>query len=460
MKSVLVIDDERNIRETLKDVLEDEGYKVFPAEDGPGAISVLEENPIDVILLDLWLPEIGGMDVLKMVKERFDIPVIIISGHGSIDAAVKATKIGAFDFLEKPLSIERVLTVMEHAIQMRGLQKENQELKKMAERQYHMVTGSSAAARSIERLIESCAHTNSRVLIIGENGTGKEVVARRIHSRSGRRERPFVAVNCAAIPQTLIESELFGYRKGAFTGAAADRKGKFELAHTGTIFLDEIADMSMEAQAKVLRVLEEMQVERIGGMEPVSIDVRVMAATNRDIVEQIRNGQFREDLYYRLNVVPVHIPPLRERREDIPELIQHYLRAFADENNKKTKRMSDSALQFLTERYTWPGNIRELKNLVERLTILSRDDEITLQEVEDNLPHSVYAVEGSQDGVAAEVSEVEGELSLKEAKEGFEKRYILSVLDSSEYNVSQAARVLKIERSNLYKLMKRLGIKK
>ncbi len=315
--------------------------------------------------------------------------------------------------------------------------------------------GTSRAARSIEQLIESCARTNSRVFITGENGTGKEVVARRIHLRSDRRDAPFVAVNCAAIPQTLIESELFGYWKGAFTGAVGDRKGKFETAHTGTIFLDEIADMSLDAQAKVLRVLEEMQIERIGGVQPIPIDVRVIAATNKDIGEQVRNGRFREDLYYRLNVVPLHVPPLRERREDISELITHFLRSFAEENNKRVKQMTPEAIRFLTEHYTWPGNIRELKNLVERLTILSGEERISLKEVRENLPHSLH---GGEDILVPAGST--GELSLKQARDRFEKRYILSVLEDNEYNVSRTARALRIERSNLYKLMKRLGIDK
>jgi len=393
--------------------------------------------------------------VLQAVRERFqEIPVIIISGHGSIDTAVKATKIGAFDFIEKPLSIERVLTVMRHALQMAGLRRENRELRELAQRRHRMVPGVSRAARNIEQLIESCAGTNSRVFITGENGTGKEVVARRIHLRSERRDAPFVAVNCAAIPQTLIESELFGYRKGAFTGAVGDRKGKFEAAHTGTIFLDEIADMSLDAQAKVLRVLEEMQIERVGGVEPIPVDIRVIAATNKDIVEQVRRGLFREDLYYRLNVVPIHIPPLRERRDDIAGLISHYLSCFAEENNKREKRMAPEAMRFLTEQYPWPGNIRELKNLVERLTILSREDIISLQEVRENLPHSLHAQKDAEQAGST------GDRSLKQARDEFERSYILSVLERNQYNISRTARALRIERSNLYKMMKRLGIEK
>jgi two-component system nitrogen regulation response regulator NtrX len=452
MTTALVVDDEKNIRETLKDVLEDEGYAVHLAENGHAAFELLDRHPVDVILLDLWLPEIGGMDVLKILKERYDhLPVIIISGHGNIDTAVKATKIGAFDFIEKPLSIERILNVIDHAVKMSDLRQENLELKKQQEKQYHMVLGRSEAYRRIESLIASCAKSNSRVFITGENGTGKEVVARRIHQLSGRSQEAFVAVNCAAIPQTLIESELFGYEKGAFTGAIRSKMGRFELAHGGTIFLDEIADMSLDAQAKVLRVLEEMQIERIGGVNSISINVRVMAASNRNVVEQIKRGRFREDLYYRLNVVPIHVPPLRERREDIGDLVTYYIEQFAHENNKKKKTMSDDALHFLVEEYAWPGNVRELKNLVERLTILTRSDTIGVVEVRENLPHS------ADDHVHLQMKSGAG-ASLRSAKKHFEKSYILNVLKENSYNVSKTARMLEIERSNLYKLMRRLGI--
>ncbi len=458
MNTVLVVDDEKNIRETLKDVLEDEGYVVLLAENGRGALNVIERNAVDAVLLDLWLPEIGGIDVLQTIKSDFrELQVIIITGHGTIDTAVKATKIGAFDFIEKPLSIDRVLNVVGHAVKISGLRKDNRELRQQSEKNYFMVPGKSQTFSEIENLIESCAQSNTRVFIWGENGTGKEVIARRIHIKSSRKNGPFVAVNCAAIPQTLIESELFGYRKGAFTGALQDRKGKFEVADTGTIFLDEIADMSLEAQAKVLRVLEEMQVERVGGVKPVEIDVRVIAATNKNITEEVGKGRFREDLYYRLNVVPIHVLPLRERREDIPSLIEYYLQFFADENNKKKKGITEEARKFLIEDYTWPGNIRELKNLVERLTILTLEDTIKLSDVRravgfSEAPVSTQALEG--------LGHIEITGSLKAAKELFEKSYVDKVLKESEFNISKAARILKVERSNLYKLMKRLGIGK
>jgi len=447
MNTVLVVDDEKNIRSTLKDLLEDEGYFVYLAEDGEEALKLLEENSVDVLLLDLWLPKIGGMEVLTRAKEISpDLQVIIISGHGTIDTAVRATKSGAFDFIEKPLSSERVLTVVGHAVKISGLKRENIELRERSQKNYYMVKGYSETFREIESLIESCASSNTRVLITGENGTGKEVVARRIHQKSSRKDFPFVAVNCAAIPQTLIEAELFGHEKGAFTGAISQKRGKFELAHNGTIFLDEIADMSLEAQSKVLRVLEEMQFERVGGVSPIRVDVRVIAATNKDLGREIKENRFREDLYYRLNVVPVYIPPLRERREDIPPLLHYYLDFFARENNKKKKRLSEDAMKFLCEEYSWPGNIRELKNMIERLSILCKNDVITLQEVRDNIP------------IHEKKNVFYRDMSFKKAREEFEKRFITRAIQESGYNLTRAAEKLKVERSNLYKLVKRLGI--
>jgi two-component system nitrogen regulation response regulator NtrX len=454
MKSVLIVDDEQNIRETLKDVLEDEGYSVLLAENGKVGLSLLNTHIVDAVLLDLWLPEIGGMDVLKVLKERgSDVPVIIISGHGSIDTAVKATKEGAFDFIEKPLSIDHVLNVIDHAIKIHDLKSENITLRQRSTNSYYMVKGSSDLFNAIEKLITSCATSNSRVLITGENGTGKEVVARRIHQLSSRQDGPFVAVNCAAIPQTLIEAELFGYQKGSFTGAVSDKRGKFEIANSGTIFLDEIADMSLDAQAKVLRVLEEMHIERIGGVSPIAIDVRVIAATNRDLSQQIKEGLFREDLYYRLNVVPIHVPALRDRREDIATLLNYYFDLYAHESTKKRKVLSESALSFLVTDYTWPGNIRELKNLVERLTILARGDEISLEDVRNNIPH-LHEMEYMADESFI-YNENDG---LREAKEKFERNFIMNVMKKNKNNITKTAEVLKVERSNLYKIMKRLGI--
>jgi two-component system nitrogen regulation response regulator NtrX len=454
MRSILVIDDEKNIRETLKDVLEDDGYTVFTAENGKRGLDIIDVHAIDVVLLDLWLPEMGGMEVLEKIKERYEeIPVVIISGHGTIDTAVRATKGGAFDFLEKPLSIERVLTIIDHAIKMNRLEQENLSLRQRSQSNYHMVEGTSRAFMNIQKLIQSCAKSNSRVLITGEHGTGKEVVARCIHGQSLRSNASFVAVNCAAIPQTLIEAELFGYEKGAFTGALSDKRGKFELADGGTIFLDEIADMSLEAQAKVLRVLEEMQIERIGGVTPIKIDVRVIAATNKNLPDQIERGLFRDDLYYRLNVVPIHVAPLRERREDVAPLFEHYLDHFARESNRPRKSISHAARAFLVEQYRWPGNIRELKNLTERLTILTQNDEIDIRDVKNNIPHphetpfagNHFPLHGEEEG-------------LRTAKESFERTYIQNMLRKFDFNITKTAQELKVERSNLYKIMKRLGI--
>lgn len=447
MNTILVVDDEINIRETLKDVLEDEGYEVLLAEDGKGALENLDKRPVDVMLLDLWLPEIGGMEVLSRAKEEYSsTQIIIISGHGTIDTAVKATKIGAFDFIEKPLSLERVLRIVDHAVKISGLSSENIELRSKNQKNYFMVKGDSKSFHEIEAIIDSCAGSNSRTFITGENGTGKEVIARKVHEKSNRRKEPFIAVNCAAIPQTLIEAELFGYEKGAFTGAVKSKRGKFELADRGTIFLDEIADMSLEAQSKVLRVLEEMQFERVGGVSPITIDVRVIAATNRDVLEQIQNGEFREDLYYRLNVVPIHVSPLRERREDIPPLMDYYLDYFAVENNIKRKSFSDEAFKYLIDVYTWPGNIRELKNLIERLNILIKGDIITVQDVKAHIPHHEdrYYINSA--------------MSLREAKAYFEKNYIISALSDNGFNITKTAGKLNVERSNLYKLIKKLGI--
>ncbi len=447
MNTVLVVDDERNIRGTLKDVLEDEEYEVLLAEDGRVALEILEKKPVDVVLLDLRLPEIGGMDVLSRVKkEYYNIQVIMISGHGTIESAVKAIKNGAFDFIEKPLSLERVLRIVDHAVKIGRLRIENIKLREKSQKNYFMVRGASKSFHEVESIIGSCADSNSRIFITGENGTGKEVIARKIHEKSNRRNEGFIAVNCAAIPQTLIEAELFGYEKGAFTGAVKSKRGKFDLADRGTIFLDEIADMSLEAQSKVLRVLEEMQFERVGGVSPVTIDVRVIAATNKDVLGLIQNGGFREDLYYRLNVVPIYLPPLRERREDIPPLINYYFDYFANENNKKRKSFSDKAFKYLIDVYPWPGNIRELKNLIERLNILTKEDIITLQDIKAHIPHH------------EDSNTINSSMSLRNAKEQFEKNYIVSALRDNRFNIAKTAGRLNVERSNLYKLIKKMGI--
>ncbi len=450
MKNILVIDDEKNIRIMLSDILEDEGYQPFVAGNWDEAYKVLMTNRIDVILLDVLLPDVGGLEILDIIKKDFfNIEVIMMSGHGNIDMAVKAIKKGAFDFLEKPVTIERVLTVIENALRMKSLREENESLKQVVGKKIQLI-GESKAINQIKDKIESAAKTNARVLITGENGTGKEIVARSIHNKSERNDKPFIEVNCAAIPENLIESELFGHEKGAFTGAVAQKKGKFEVADGGTLFLDEVADMSLPTQAKVLRVLEEMSFERVGGVTPIKVDVRVLAATNKDIEEEIKNRNFREDLFYRLNVIPIYVPPLRERREDIPLIVQHFLYLFASENGKKLKEIEPSGIKLL-ENAEWKGNVRQLKNIIERLNIMVQDDYIKYEDVaeyvnEENDDHKFFI-------------EKTDFSSLKEAKDEFEKNFIIKKLKENDMNISKTAQVLNIGRSHLHKKINSYDIK-
>ncbi|MCP4402737.1 MAG: sigma-54-dependent Fis family transcriptional regulator, partial [bacterium] len=366
---ILIVDDEKRICSSLTGIFEDEGYKVRAVQDGQTALEEIERQLPDLMLLDLWMPGMDGLQVLEAVKKIYpDMPVIVISGHGNIESAVKAAKLGAYDFLEKPLSLEKTLIMVERALDQRRLLQENLDLRKRVEQKYEMI-GTSRTMQEIRERIATAAPTNGRVLIYGENGTGKELIARALHRQSLRTRHPFVEVNCAAIPQELIESELFGHEKGAFTGATAKKPGKFELAHEGTLFLDEIGDMSLATQAKVLRVLQEQKFERVGGSEILEADFRVFAASNKNLDDEIEKGHFREDLYYRLNVIPFFVPPLRERREDIPLLIAHFLESFSLENGRRLKTIAPVAVEMLTN-YDWPGNIRELKNVIERLVIM------------------------------------------------------------------------------------------
>ena len=439
--TVLVIDDEAGIRDILADILGDEGYTVLTAGDGVVGLGLLEREVVDCLLLDVWLPGKGGLEVLQLVRERYPrIPVVMISGHGTIDVAVKAVKHGAYDFLEKPLSLERVITVVRNAVDLEILRKENEELRGQV-RPTVRLAGHSAAIARVREVVEQTADSDARVLITGENGTGKEVVARRIHELSSRRNGPFVAVNCAAIPETLIESELFGHEKGAFTSAAAGRKGKFELAHGGTLFLDEVADMSLSAQAKVLRVIQEMRFERLGSEVSISVDVRILAATNRELSQAIRDGRFREDLFFRLNVVPIHLPPLRERREDIPPLL-----AELDPN----LRLQPDAAEALRN-YDWPGNVRELKNFVERVSIMTNSSAITRDEVDQFLGNR---------GSVAKASPVDEYLSLglSEARDRFERRLLLEKLRANDFNISRTAQALGIYPSSVHAKIKKFGI--
>ena len=450
-EDLLIVDDEPSVRKSLVDTLLDEGYQVSSLGSAEEALSWIQKNPPDLVLLDIWLPGMDGIAALERMKKLMpDLAVVMISGHGSIEAAVRATKLGAYDFIEKPPSQERLTLVVRHALDQARLEKENLQLRETLQRRYEII-GEGKAIESIQQMIRSVAPTNGRVLIRGESGTGKELVARLIHQQSLRRDKPFVEVNCAAIPEDLIESELFGHEKGSFTGATAKRRGKFEIADGGTIFLDEVGDMSLRTQAKVLRVLEEQRFERVGGTESLEVDVRVLAASNKDLVQAIGEGKFREDLYYRLNVVPLYVPPLRERRGDVPPLVNHFLCEFCKEYGKREKVMSADAMKALTE-YHWPGNVRELKNLIERLIIMVPSDRIELFDVESSLGPSV--------SVSAGIEAPLGEEALREAVDQFEKAFILERLRENNWNISRTAEKLGIERSNLHRKLKALGIKR
>jgi two-component system nitrogen regulation response regulator NtrX len=404
-------------------------------------------GPYDVIILDIWLPGIDGLVTLQRLRERrVDASVVMISGHGNIESAVRAIKMGAFDFVEKPLSLEKTVLVVGNAVRQRRLEAENRALRAHVDRRLTMV-GESYLMGQLREQIAMAAPTNGRVLIFGENGTGKELVARSIHAMSRRRAGPFVEVNCAAIPEELIESELFGHIKGAFTGATSDRRGKFELADGGTLFLDEIGDMSVKTQAKVLRALQEQVVEPVGGASGVKVDVRVLAATNKDLPTEIRGGRFREDLYFRLNVIPIFVPPLRDRDADIPLLANHFIAELAREYGRRPKRIDPGAATGLRS-YRWPGNVRELHNVIERLMIMVPGDTITLTDL------------AFLDTSAPPMTELTGEVQvpLHEARDRFERAYILRALAAQQGNISRTADVLGVERSNLYRKMRAFGI--
>src|SRR5512134_1011557 len=376
MPSILIVDDEPGVRSALGGVLRDEGYNVDAVESGEACLERLGRRVFDVVVLDIWLPGMDGLQTLARMRERqVDTQVVIISGHGNIESAVRAIKMGAFDFVEKPLSLEKTVLVVRNALRQRNLEAENRALRARVDAQ-HVMVGESYAMVNLREQVAMAAPTNGRVLIFGENGTGKELVARNIHHMSRRRSGPFVEVNCAAIPEELIESELFGHVRGSFTGALADRRGKFEAAHGGTIFLDEIGDMSLKTQAKVLRVLQEQVMEAVGGSTRIRVDARVLAATNKDLTAEIRAGRFREDLYFRLNVVPIFVPSLRDRQEDIPLLADHFMAMLAKEYGRRPKTFDADAVGAL-KRYAWPGNVRELRNLVERLMIMVPGDRVS-----------------------------------------------------------------------------------
>ena len=446
MHTILIVDDESEIRSSLQGVLEDEGYKTLLAESAEECLGTLGRKPVDVVLLDIWLPGMDGLEALERIVDVDDPPeVIMISGHGNIETAVRATKLGAFDFLEKPLSIERTLIVLKNAIDAKRLRSENLEYKK----QFHarsVIVGESIPMKALRQQISLMAPTNGRVLIYGESGSGKELVARAIHTKSLRKDEMFVEVNCAAIPEDLIESELFGHRAGSFPGATSDKEGKFQKADGGPLFLDEVGDMSLKTQSKVLRTLDEGRFVPVGEDEAVVADVRVIAATNKDLEDEISKGNFREDLFYRLNVIPFYVPPLRERKEDIPQLARHFLKEFSQTYNRRPKEIADDALDALT-RYTWPGNVRELRNLIERVVIMNP----AVAKLErKHLPTLVY-----REGGRRNIPEFS---SLHEARAAYERAYILKKLDENLGSVSRTAEVLGLERSHMYRKMKALGI--
>ncbi len=448
-RTVLVVDDEESILLSLQGILSDEGLEVITAASGPVAIDRIDEVMPDIVLLDIWMPDMDGIETLVKIKASHPgLPVVMMSGHGTIETAVKATKLGAYDFIEKPLSLEKVLLSINNALDYSRLEEEVSLLREKAQDRYN-ITGESDAIKQLKEQIRIVAPTNAWVLISGENGTGKELVAHTIHRLSKRSQMPLVEVNCAAIPEELIESELFGHEKGAFTGATTMKKGKFDLAHEGTLFLDEIGDMSLKAQSKTLRILQEQKFERVGGSRTIRVDVRVIAATNKDLEAEIEKGRFRDDLYYRLNVIPIRVPPLRERIEDIPALVNEFLKENSVNINLEPKALASEALQKL-QRYHWPGNIRELKNLVERLVIMTQGKEIRASDVPTPYGQDAFPEPAIASSLQAN--------TFKEAKESFEKAFIARKLQEYKWNISQTADAIGIERSNLHKKIKAYGL--
>jgi two-component system nitrogen regulation response regulator NtrX len=454
MNHVLIVDDEVEIRESLEAILAEEGYVVTTAATAGEALTLLADATYDAVLLDIWLPDRDGLETLAEIRQMdpAHVPqVVIISGHGTIEAAVRATKLGAYDFLEKPLSLDRTLIVLKNAIQAQQLREDNQELVRQLTVR-GTVTGNSVPMKALRQQIKLMAPTNGRVLIYGESGTGKELIGRAMHAESLRKDRVFVELNCAAIPEDHIETELFGYRRGAGNGSPLEKRGTFERADGGTLFLDEVGDMSLKTQAKVLRALDEQRFLPVGATQPVHVDVRVIAATNKDLEEEIARGNFREDLFYRLNVIPFFVPPLRDRKEDIPLLVKEFLQEFGQQYGRPHVEMTQDALEALRQ-YHWPGNVRELRNLVERVLILNPKSPRIERK---HLPMLVYrdsAREGAKAGGRGEEFS-----TLLEAREAYERDYILKKLDECHGNVSRAAEALGLERSHLYRKMKALGV--
>jgi two-component system nitrogen regulation response regulator NtrX len=446
MSRILIVDDEESICRSLAGLLEDEGFKTEAAFDGDDALAILGgSDPPDLVLLDIAMPGRDGIAVLEAIREAWpQLPVLMMSGHGTIETAVKATRLGAYDFIEKPLSIDKLLLTIDHALEQERLRQENLRLRGEAIRAREIL-GHSEPIKSLKAQIDQAAPTNGWVLITGENGTGKELVARQIHIRSQRAEEPFVDVNCAAIPEDLIESELFGHERGAFTGAIARKRGRFELAHRGTLFLDEIADMSLMTQAKILRILQERKFERVGGTESIEVDVRVIAATNKDLPTEIEAGRFREDLFYRLNVIPFHVPSLRERREDIPELVAAFAEEFCIDSRVPPKEITPEAMARL-QAQPWPGNVRELRNLVERLVLMTPGRRIEASDVPDASPLGGPALAVPSDG------------TLEDARRAFEREFLVARLRDHGWNISRTADAIGLARETLSRKVRAHGI--
>jgi len=446
--SVLIVDDEPSILQSLRGLLADEGFEVLTASNGYEALKVIGSDAPDLVLLDIWMPGIDGIETLKEIKKDNPyIQVVIITGHGTIETAVEATKLGAFGFIEKPLSIDKVIVSINNALNFRRLEEENRYLRKKTIEK-HSITGGSPPIQALKKEIAVAAPTDSWILITGENGTGKELVARTIHQLSNRADYPMIVVNCATIPEELFESELFGHEKGAFTEMTKKNIGKFELAANGTLFLDEIGDMSLKIQAKILRALQEKQFNRIGGSRTLSVDVRIIAASNKDLEKEIALGNFREDLYYRLNVIPIKVPALRERREDIPHLIDTFLEEFAKQTRSSKKMLDPDAIELLSD-YPWKGNVRELKNLMERIAIMEGNEVISGDDLPAPYNPKSNIFRGSMENRLLSIK------NLKEAKINFEKEFILRKLKENDHNISQTATAIGVKRSYLYKKLKK-----
>jgi len=444
---ILIVDDEKGVQTSIQGILEDAGFEAQAVSSGEEALDVVLKREFPVVLLDVWLPGMDGLETLVKLRQISPATVVLmISGHGSIETAVRATKLGAYDFIEKPLSLDKTILAVKNALHQHQLQEENRLLRAQIEQKYVMI-GDSVPMQALRQQINFAAPTNGRVLIYGENGTGKELVAHLLHLRSQRRDNAFVEMNCAAIPEELIESELFGHVKGSFTGASEDKEGKFSQADKGTLFLDEVGDMSSKTQAKVLRVLEEQRFTPVGGNSAVKVDVRVIASTNKNLEKEIELGNFREDLYYRLNVLPFQLPPLRERREDIAALTSYFLNDFASKYRRKAPALTPKAIEIL-ELYPWPGNVRELRNIMERIVIMTHQSRIDIYDLPESILNRTLLAPPEQ----------ESEPSLQGARERFERDYILQRLVEHKGSVSRAAQALQIERSNLYRKIRQLGI--